>query len=178
MFSEIIITAFIGLVTLNTVPVNASTNVETEDTSIKTTIQNILTIEEKVEDTRADRIKAYYEKRNMPLADYSEEFIKVSDKYGLDWRLLPAIAVRESSGGKHQRGNNPFGWASCNIAFEDFGESIEVVGWNLSGNNPNTARYYKDNSNLDKLYYYNGTVMPSYPAEVLDIMDMFENTEA
>jgi len=128
-------------------------------------------------DTRAARIDAYYAKRNMPLEGYGEKFVEVADKYDLDWRLLPAIGVRESSGGKRLMNNNPFGWGSARIPFEDFNEAIEVVGWNLSGNNPNTAAYYSDPDNYTKLWYYNGTVMPSYPDEVLDIMDMFENTE-
>ncbi|MBT4121309.1 MAG: hypothetical protein HOA57_03605 [Candidatus Magasanikbacteria bacterium] len=128
-------------------------------------------------DVRSQKINKYFEERNMPLEGYGKQFIKIADKYDLDWRLLPAIAVRESSGGKHLLNNNPFGWGSCKIAFKDFNESIEVVGMNLSGNNPNTARYYADNSVKEKLYYYNGTVIPSYPDEVIHIMGMFEDIE-
>ena len=35
-----------------------------------------------------------------------------------------------------------------------------------------SARYYKDADTMKKLWYYNGTVIPSYPAEVVDIMEM------
>ncbi|MBT3817320.1 MAG: hypothetical protein HOE80_02695 [Candidatus Magasanikbacteria bacterium] len=132
---------------------------------------------EAVEDIRAEKIDAYFAKRNMPLEGYGEQFIAVADKYDMDWRLLPAIAVRESSGGRHLLNNNPFGWGSCKIAFEDFNESIEVVGMHLSGNRESTARYYKDNDVAEKLYWYNGTVLPSYPDEVMAIMDLFEKTE-
>lgn len=130
-----------------------------------------------IADTRAERIDAYYEAREMPLAGYGEQFVKVADEYGLDWRLLPAIAVRESSGGKRLMNNNPFGWGSAKIPFEDFTEAIDVVGWNLAGNNPNTARYYKDTDSYEKLYWYNGTVLPSYPDEVVSIMDLIGETE-
>jgi hypothetical protein len=130
--------------------------------------------EAKVEtiDERAERIDAYFEKRGMPLTGYGAKFVEVADKYGIDWRLLPAIGVRESSGGKHLMNNNPFGWGSAKIPFTDFNDAIEVVAYNLSGNNPNTARYYKDTDSYKKLWYYNGTVMPTYPDEVIAIMNM------
>lgn len=121
---------------------------------------------------KAQRIDAYFEKRDMPLAGYGMEFVQAAEKYNIDWRLLPAIGVRESSGGKHLMNNNPFGWGSAKIPFADFAEAIEVVAMNLGGGNPNTARYYKDADTKKKLWYYNGTVMPKYPAEVIEIMEM------
>ena len=108
----------------------------------------------------------------MPLAGHGMDFVRAAEKYNLDWRLLPAIGVRESSGGKRLMNNNPFGWGSAEIPFVDFKEAIEVVAMNLGGGNPNTARYYKDADTKKKLWYYNGTVIPSYPAEVIDIMEM------
>lgn len=123
-------------------------------------------------DDRAERIDNYFRKRNMPLAGYGEKFVEVSYKCDLDWRLLPAIGVRESSGGKRMMNNNPFGWGSAKIRFEDFNDAIEKVSDNLCGLNPNTARYYKDRTTQERLWYYNGTVIKSYPREVMDIMEM------
>lgn len=107
----------------------------------------------------------------MPLAGYGGQFVRVADKYGLDWRLLPAIAIRESSGGKQMCGNNPFGWASCRTDFDSVQEAIEYVGINLGGENPRTAPYYKNKTTREKLWSYNGTVNPKYPDEVLAIME-------
>ncbi|MFH0857553.1 MAG: hypothetical protein V1848_02275 [Candidatus Magasanikbacteria bacterium] len=156
-------------------------NVPTTTISENTTKPLIVLSQEKEvvkeKDLRAEKIDAYYTERGMPLAGYGKTFVDVADKYGLDWRLLPAISVRESSGGKHLLSNNPFGWGSCKIPFKNYEEAIDVVGLNLSGNNPNTARYYGTKDNYTKLWYYNGTVMPTYPDEVLAIMDAFENTE-
>ena len=121
---------------------------------------------------KAERIDAYFAKRSMPLSGHGMEFVIAAEKYNIDWRLLPAIGVRESSGGLHLMNNNPFGWGSAKIPFTDFSEAIEVVAMNLGGGNPNTARYYKDADTKKKLWYYNGTVIPSYPAEVIDIMEM------
>lgn len=121
----------------------------------------------------AKKLDDYFTKRDMPLAGHGIEFIRAANKYNLDWRLIAAIGVRESSGGKHMMNNNPFGWGSAKIKFADFSEAIEVVSANLGGANPNTARYYKNADTMKKLWYYNGTVLPSYPAEVVSIMDMF-----
>ncbi len=128
-------------------------------------------------DTRAERIDAYYEKRDMPLAGHGHKMVVEADRCGLDWRLVAAIGVRESSGGKRLMNNNPFGWGSAKIPFEDFDHAIEVVTWNLCGENPNTAKYYGNNSVEEKLYYYNGSVIPSYTGEVIMIMEMIEETE-
>lgn len=124
-------------------------------------------------DERASRIDAYFAKREMPLAGYGEKFVEVADAYDVDWRLLPAIAVRESSGGKRLLNKNPFGWGSCKIKFNDFDEAIEEVGRNLSGNDPDTAKYYADKTTSQILWVYNGTVIHSYPKEVIAIMGMF-----
>lgn len=121
---------------------------------------------------KAERIDAYFEKRDMPLAGYGIDFVKAAEKYDIDWRLAAAIGVRESSGGKRMMNNNPFGWGSAKIKFDDFSEAIDVVSMNLGGYNENTARYYRDTDTKTKLWYYNGTVIPSYPQEVIDIMEM------
>lgn len=121
---------------------------------------------------KAQRLDAYFSKREMPLAGYGIEFVRSANKYNVDWRLVAAIGVRESSGGKHMMNNNPFGWGSAKIEFDDFSEAIDVVSSNLGGFNPNTARYYKNSDTKKKLWYYNGTVMRTYPAEVMEIMEM------
>ncbi len=124
-------------------------------------------------DDRPARIDAYFSKYNMPLAGYGASFIAAADSCGLDWRLLPAIAVRESSGGKRMQYNNPFGWGGAHIPFENIDDAIREVGKNLCGENPKTARWYGTPSVHKKLYYYNGTVIPTYPREVAWIMKQF-----
>lgn len=128
---------------------------------------------DQAKDERASRIDAYFAKREMPLTGFGETFVEVADAYDIDWRLLPAIAVRESSGGKHLLNKNPFGWGSCKIKFSNFDEAIEEVGKNLSGNDPDTAKYYADKTTYQILWAYNGTVIHSYPKEVIAIMGMF-----
>ena len=49
---------------------------------------------------KAEAIDTYFKDRSMPLEGTGMTFVLVAEKYGLDWRLLPAIGIRESSGGK------------------------------------------------------------------------------
>lgn len=148
---------------------NISTNTEalSKEQTVEVNIQN-------ERDIRAAKIEKYFSDRSMPLSDHAMDFVLTAEKYGIDWKLLPAIAIRESSGGKNACYNNPFGWGSCKIKFNSYEEAIETLGRNLGGANPKTARYYANNTSLQKLYYYNGTVVPSYPKEVLKIMDKID----
>lgn len=136
-------------------------------------------VEVSIEDIRkqkAEAIDTYFKERSMPLHGTGMTFVLVAEKYGLDWSLLPAIGVRESSGGKAACGYNPFGWGSCKLHnFSSYEQAIEALGKNLGGANPKTARYYAGNSTMEKLYYYNGTVLPTYPAEVASIMKKIES---
>jgi len=128
----------------------------------------------KVVDTRAERIEAYFSTWNLPLAEHSEFMVEMSDKYNLDWRLIPAIGMRETTGGKFACYNNPFGWGSCKIKFGSFEEAIETLARNLAGENPRTASYYKNKTSEEKLHFYNGTVIKTYVREVVKIMDRIE----
>ncbi len=145
--------------------------------SLDTEAQNVQEVS--IEDLRKEKAEAidlYFKERSMPLLGTGMTFVLVAEKYGLDWRLLPAIGVRESSGGKAACGNNPFGWGSCKLHnFGSYEQAIEALGKNLGGGNPKTARYYAGKSTKEKLYYYNGTVVPSYPDEVLAIMKKIES---
>jgi hypothetical protein len=135
-------------------------------------------VEVSVDDLReqkADAINVFFKRRSMPLEGTGMTFVLVAEKYGLDWRLLPAISIRESSGGKEACGYNPFGWGSCKLHnFTSYEQSIEALGRNLGGASQKTSRYYAGKTTKEKLYYYNGTVVPSYPDEVLAIMNMIE----
>lgn len=56
-------------------------------------------------------VRVFFQKYNAPLQSHAEDFVRAADMYGLDYRLLPAISMIESSGGKHLfKSYNPFGW--------------------------------------------------------------------
>ena len=124
---------------------------------------------------KADKIDAYYGRHNLPLTGYGMKMVLAAEKYGVDWNLIPAIGMRETTGGKFACYNNPFGWGSCKIKYNSFDESIEALAKNLGGANPKTSYYYAGKTTAEKLYYYNGTVVASYPREVMKIMTKIDN---
>jgi len=121
----------------------------------------------------ADAIDAYYAKYNLPLEGMGMKMVEAAEEHGLpDWRLLPAIGMQESTGGKFACNYNPFGWASCEVEFNSFEEAIDTVAWNLGGNNPNTAQYYQGEDTEGILGVYNPPhIAPKYVPEVMNIMD-------
>lgn len=131
---------------------------------------------EAIRQDRAAKIDAYYGKYDLPLVGYGMKMVLEAEENNLDWRLLPAIAMRESTGGKFACYNNPFGWGSCKIKFKTFDDAIDAVATNLGGNNPNTEKYYKDKTSEEKLHRYNGTVVKTYVADVVRIMDKIAST--
>jgi hypothetical protein len=126
---------------------------------------------------KADKIDAYFESKSAPLAGHGMQFVLVAEKYGLPYNFLPAIAMRESTGGKFAYNTNPFGWASAKVRFSNFDEAIEVVGKNLGGANPKTARYYSNNNIKKKLWYYNGSVIEGYEDQVISIMNTIDKVD-
>lgn len=84
-------------------------------------------------DGRAKIIEDFLTGYKSPLAVYGSLFIQVADKYNLDYKLLPSIAMQESNGGRKIISNsyNPFGYGIYGgsvIRFNSWEESIERVG--------------------------------------------------
>lgn len=87
-------------------------------------------------DGRSNIIAAFFQGRKSPLVSSADVFVSVADKYGLDYRLLPAISMQESNGGKILPLNsyNPFGYGIYGgkvMRFNSFDEAIERVGKGL-----------------------------------------------
>lgn len=85
------------------------------------------------EDARTQIVKSFFQNHDSPLTHFSQLFVEVADKYQLDHRLLPAIAMQESNGGKRvPTGSfNPFGfgiYGSKKLMFDSWEDSIETVG--------------------------------------------------
>jgi Mannosyl-glycoprotein endo-beta-N-acetylglucosaminidase len=151
------------------------------ETIVSTITQEIESLSP-VKDTRADRIDAYFAKYDTPLAGQGKHFVVAADKNGIDWKLLPAIAMMESSGGQHEAKKfNPFGWncpKTCRHGFASYAEAILTVAENLGGNNQRTAKYYADKSVKQILETYNPpSVRPDYVPLVMGIMKKIEKIE-
>ncbi len=84
-------------------------------------------------DARAKIIENFLKDYSSPLSNLASNFVTVADQYHLDYRLLPAIAMQESNGGKKviQDSNNPFGYGIYGglvIRFSSWERAIERVG--------------------------------------------------
>ena len=142
-----------------------------EKTTIKPEDLNITygaTEEFKEQKENVQKLTAYFQKYNCPLLPYAEDFIYEADVWGIDWKLLPAISMQESSCGKRYLHNNPFGFGY--YKFADIPSAISYVAQAISGNNPNEKAYHLKSGNKGILFIYNGRVNPQYPEKVIDIM--------
>lgn len=94
---------------------------------------NTLGINIDMADARVLIVDNFFKQKKSPLSGLGEEFVKIADMYGLDFRLLPAIAMQESNGGKilPKDSFNPFGYGVYGgkvMRFSSFAEAIERVG--------------------------------------------------
>lgn len=93
----------------------------------------------KVEDGRCLIIENYLRKYNSPLLPYASLLCSTADKYGLDYRLLVAIAQQESNLCKtsHPEWFNCWGWgihSRGTKTYSSFEEAIESVSKGIKEN--------------------------------------------
>lgn len=148
-------------------------------------IETITDNQQKIRIDTAKNIDTYFANHDMPLEGTGMKMVIEAEKNNIDPYLIAAIAVRESTGGKHQCKSqaslgkvNPFGWGGCKLGFTSYDAAIETVARNLGGNNPKTAHHYGDKSTIEKLEAYNPrTVVARYPEQVMDIMNDMASLE-
>jgi hypothetical protein len=137
---------------------------------------NQLLSQKSKEPTQADKaeaIDAFFREHNMPLEGTGLKMVQEAEKNDLDWRLLAAISVIESTGGRHacKKVTHSFmGWGSCKINFKSDNEAIEIVAMNLGGKNPNTDQHYAGKTTEEKLRKYN-SVIPTYVQKITKVMN-------
>lgn len=71
--------------------------------------------------------------KDTPLEPYSGEIVSTADKYQLDYRLIPAIAMKETGGGKAAPSGsfNAWGFENGKTIFASWESAIESVGKTL-----------------------------------------------
>lgn len=94
----------------------------------------VVASELKIDDARPYIVDNFLRKHNSPMYGSGKDFVFTADKYGIDWKLLPAIAFQESNLGKKipQGSYNAFGWAvytgkNSGVGFESWSHAIEIV---------------------------------------------------
>ena len=126
-------------------------------------------------DTEAAKVDAFMAQYKLPMAGEGHALVKAAVDNGLSPYEIAVIAVVESTGGKFACVNNKynaFGWDSCHgQKFTSYQDAIDTVASTISGNNPNTAKYYvKPNGQLKdfdtRFEVYNGYANDSYVANI------------
>jgi hypothetical protein len=87
-------------------------------------------------DGRTEAIRQFFARYDSPLEPYAADVVKAADQYGLDFRLLPAIAMQESNLCKRipEGSNNCWGYGIYGgkvTRFKDYGEGIYIVSKTL-----------------------------------------------
>ena len=59
--------------------------------------QNVLGDSITPQDARIAAVSDFFKKYNSDLSPYAQNVVETADKYGLDYRLIPAIAMQESN---------------------------------------------------------------------------------
>lgn len=68
-----------------------------------------------------------------PLSGQGAAMVAAADRWGIDYRMLPAISAWESTWGRYACGNNPYGYASCGVTFSSWEEAHETAAATLAG---------------------------------------------
>ena len=121
---------------------------------------------------KANKIDAFLSLMDAPVAGYGMDFVLVAEKYNLDWRLLPAICLLESAGGKFPYRNDPENVMGYIVDRDivSISEAINLSAKSLSGNGRTTHRLYKNKSTRQKLYIYSGGE-PNYHNKIFSLME-------
>lgn len=125
-------------------------------------------------DYREIKLRNFLQKYNSPLTRFARDFIRAADKYGLDYRLLPAITGVESTFGREipQNSYNAYGWNGGNWYFDSWPDSIYYVSWALRENYVNRgAREVWEIAPI-----YNPVTPASWGAKVLRFEELIEAT--
>lgn len=124
-------------------------------------------------DPRVVKLRNFFQSNNSPLSEYAPVFIQEADRYGLDWRLLPAITGVESTYGQFIPYNsfNAYGWGGGKISFSNWQESISVVSFSLA-----TNYVAKGRNTVEKIAFtYNPVTPREWGKKVNRIMLLIDN---
>ncbi|OGK08363.1 hypothetical protein A2767_04900 [Candidatus Roizmanbacteria bacterium RIFCSPHIGHO2_01_FULL_35_10] len=93
----------------------------------------------KTSDGRAANLKIFFRRHGSVLYDFAEKIVKESDRNGFDYRLLPAIAMQESTLCKAipVDSHNCWGWGIYGTTvtrFDSYDDAIETVAKGIKEN--------------------------------------------
>jgi hypothetical protein len=118
-------------------------------------------------DPRIARLEKFFRRYHCPAPYHVPEYLSAADGNGLDYRLLPAISIRETRCGVQEKDHNRLGYHPGEGGFPSIEAGIDFIGRRLAGH-----LLYKGKCLQGKLYTYNPR--PAYPEEVRRIMRQIE----
>ena len=119
-------------------------------------------------DPRIARLERFFHRYGCPAPQHVGEYLRAADSYGLDYRLMPALSIRETHCGIEEMrddhfGNNHWGYHPGRQSFASVEAGIDYVARELA-----QGFYYRGKSLRDKLFTYNP--LPAYPGEIQHLM--------
>ena len=119
-------------------------------------------------DPRGVKLEAFFKAYDCPAPLHIDEYLRAADSHALDYRILPAISLVESTCGAFQRMNNRWGWDSTQSGFPSVPAGIDYITEQLA-ENPR----YKGKTVQEKLFTYNP--YPQYVRQVERLMQQIED---
>ncbi len=119
-------------------------------------------------DPRGVKLEAFFKAYDCPAPLHIDEYLRAADSHALDYRILPAISLVESTCGAFQRMNNRWGWDSTQSGFPSVPAGIDYITEQLA-DNPR----YKGKTVQEKLFTYNP--YPQYVRQVERLMQEIED---
>ncbi len=123
-----------------------------------------------VRDPRISMLEKFFDAYACPAPHYSADYIRAADTHNLDYRLLPAISLVESTCGVYERSNNRWGWNSGKKAFASIPSGIYFITSQLAH-----GIYYRNKKTPAKLLMYNP--VPQYSVQVQRLMRQIDPDE-
>jgi len=118
-------------------------------------------------DPRAARLERFFHNYHCPPPYHVTEYLRAADDYNLDYRLLPAVSLRETTCGEAETDNNFWGFHPGRQTFPSVEAGIAFMARRLA-----KGTYYRGKTTQEKLAAYNPR--PAYLDQVLRIMSKIE----
>ena|SRR5579862_404962 len=118
-------------------------------------------------DPRASRLETFFQKYRCPAPQLISEYLRAADQNALDYRLLPAISIRETQCGLHEKDHNRLGYHPGEGGFPSVEAGIRFIARRLAEH-----PFYKGKTLHGKLFAYNPR--EAYPSEIQQLMQQIE----
>ena len=98
---------------------------------------NAISVSIESDDSKTEIVRQFFERYNSPLKDYAHDVVLAAEENGIDFKLIPAIAMQESTGCKKipDDSHNCWGYGIYGgkvIKFDNYRDAIYAVSKTIS----------------------------------------------